>query len=78
MSAHLRTQLASPPPGWHTFGSHVGIADIVLEFWGTDEGGMPLWERPKTELADTHESITAHIHGVEGGPWSSRTSTAHS
>lgn len=43
----LYRELASPPPGWFTFGSHVGQT-VRLEFWG-DDGGMPIWERPAEE-----------------------------
>jgi hypothetical protein len=38
-------QLAAPAPGWYTFGSHID-SDVELEFWGHDEEGLPLWERP--------------------------------
>lgn len=38
-------QIATPPPGWFTFGTHVDQPDIALEFWG-DDGGVPIWERP--------------------------------
>lgn len=41
----LQHQLASPPPGWFTFGTHIDQPDVMLEFWG-DEGGIPIWERP--------------------------------
>lgn len=41
--------LASPPPGWYPFGTHGGPRKKVppLEFWGRDESGLPIWERPK-------------------------------
>ena len=42
----LQRQLASPPPGWHTFGTHIGQPEIALEFWGDDGAGFPIWERP--------------------------------
>lgn len=38
-----------PPPGWVTFGSHVGTT-VRLEFSGVDEDGLPLWEREKPKL----------------------------
>lgn len=41
----LTRQLMSPAPGWYTFGSHID-SDVELEFWGYDERGLPLWERP--------------------------------
>ena len=40
----LQRQLASPPPGWFVFGTHIDAPDVALEFWG-DEGGVPIWER---------------------------------
>lgn len=47
----LRRQLASPPQGWFPFGYHAGPgAAPELEFWGNDEDGMPLWERPKVNV----------------------------
>lgn len=45
-SEHLRQQLASPPPGWSTFGSHVD-SDVPLQFWGESPAGDPIWERPE-------------------------------
>lgn len=39
-------QLANPPGGWFTLGTHVDQA-IELEFWGS-HGGTPIWERPVT------------------------------
>lgn len=46
----LVRQLADPPDGWSTFGTHIDPAtgkalDVELEFWG-DDGGVPIWERP--------------------------------
>jgi hypothetical protein len=48
-SAHDRLvrELASPPPGWFTFGHHAGQEAADLEFWGTGEDGLPIWERPR-------------------------------
>lgn len=45
---YLLEQLASPPPGWYTLGTHVNLEtgealDVELEFWG-DDGGVPFWE----------------------------------
>lgn len=40
----LRVELASPPDGWSTFGTHADT-DADLEFWGDDQG-TPIWERP--------------------------------
>lgn len=42
----LHRQLASPPEGWFTFGTHIDRPEVQLEFWGDDDG-LPLWERPK-------------------------------
>ena len=42
----LQRTLTRPPVGWFSFGTHVDQPDVKLEFWGTDDGGMPLWERP--------------------------------
>lgn len=46
----LLRQMATPPMGWSTLGTHVDPAtgrrlDVELEFWG-DDGGAPFWERP--------------------------------
>lgn len=38
-------ELATPPAGWFTFGTHVD-RPVTLEFWGHDESGLPIWERP--------------------------------
>lgn len=40
--------LATPAPGWFTFGTHVDQPDLELEFWGaeTSPDGLPIWERP--------------------------------
>lgn len=46
---HLMVQLAVPPEGWFTLGHHRNQPDVRLEFWGTDEAGVPLWERPVNE-----------------------------
>ena len=43
----LLRQLATPPEGWFTFGTHVDKPRTDLEFWGQDESHLPLWERPK-------------------------------
>lgn len=58
-NARLREQLASPPPGWYTLGTH-GHAETPMEFWG-DDGGVPMWERPKVEQADIIEQIRAEL-----------------
>jgi hypothetical protein len=43
----LTRQLMSPPEGWYTFGYHAQRPPVPeLEFWGQDEDGDPLWERP--------------------------------
>lgn len=44
----LRGQLIkTPPDGWLVFGTHAGHGDddVKLEFWGTDEDGLPFLER---------------------------------
>lgn len=39
--------LFHPPEGWYMFGHHAGFGPTPdLEFWGEDEGGLPIWERP--------------------------------
>lgn len=43
---HLATQLANPPAGWFTFGTHIDKPNVELRFWGVDDGGMPIWEQP--------------------------------
>lgn len=47
MYMHLRKELHQPPEGWFVFGSHVDQI-VQLDFWGQDEDGLPLWERPIT------------------------------
>jgi hypothetical protein len=46
---NLRNQLTRPPEGWHVFGSHTDLPWVELEFWG-EEGGIPIWERPKLTM----------------------------
>ena len=38
------------PDGWFPFGTHVDDPR-TLQFWGEDETGMPIWERPVGEQA---------------------------
>lgn len=50
-------QLCCPPEGWFTFGTHIDpetgrAMDVQLEFWGIDDGGLPIWERPVRETSD--------------------------
>lgn len=52
-------QLASPPPGWFTFGTHIEQPDVALEFWG-DEGGVPIWERPAIHGTPILEEVRDH------------------
>lgn len=34
--------------GWHTFGTHAGRGEErPLVFWGEDEGGLPVFEKPR-------------------------------
>ena len=42
----LKRQLGNPAPGWYTLGSFAAHEDVRLQFWGVDESGTPLWERP--------------------------------
>ena len=42
----LVRNLASPPLGWFTLGTHVDRQGITLAFWG-DDCGLPIWERPE-------------------------------
>lgn len=48
----------TPPPGdgWHPFGTHVDC-QVLLEFFGMDEGGLPVWERVVPRRS--------HIYGEE-------------
>ena len=46
MYLRLKLQVVDPPEGWWTFGTHLHFAG-ELEFWGTGEDLLPLWERPK-------------------------------
>jgi hypothetical protein len=32
--------------GWSTFGAHTDQPDLILEFEGVAEDGLPIWERP--------------------------------
>lgn len=44
--SHEPAAYIPPPPGWFSFGTHIDEPG-PLEFSAeTDEGGMPLWERP--------------------------------
>lgn len=47
MFLQLDQQLLNPPKGWFTFGTHSDRA-IPCYLWGTDESGMPIWEKPYT------------------------------
>jgi len=47
----LVRSIHQPPDGWYVFGHHAAPEwdgrRPELEFWGTDDVGDPLWERPK-------------------------------
>lgn len=43
--AGVMRQLANPPEGWSTFGTHVDQPGVTLELWG-ELDGTPIWERP--------------------------------
>jgi hypothetical protein len=45
--ARLKTQLASPPAPWKTFGQIPVHQDV--EYWGEDGTGLPIWERVREE-----------------------------
>lgn len=52
-----------PPPGWHTFGTHVDD-DVRLVF--SDElgdDGLPLWERPADD-----DAYAGRSDGGDAGP----------
>jgi hypothetical protein len=51
---HLIVQLATPPLGWYTFGSHAHVRGDELEFWGDDGTGLPIWERPRQGVDEVH------------------------
>lgn len=44
MYLELKRNLVNPPDGWATFGHHLDT-ERPLEFWGTGEDGLPIWER---------------------------------
>lgn len=58
---HLQRALSSPPEGWFTYGTHVDKDDVVLDFWGEDEDGLPLWERPKPLGETVAEAIVSML-----------------
>jgi len=45
--SRLKTQLASPPAPWKTFGQIPVHQDV--EYWGEDGTGLPIWERVREE-----------------------------
>lgn len=53
MYVSLREELTKPPEGWFNFGHHSSpeMAGAPLEWWGTGDDGMPMWERPVEEHA---------------------------
>ena len=55
-----------PPAGWFTVGTHVG-SPTPLEFWGADEGGVPIWERPAPTDQDERE-VNVTPEGIEVKP----------
>lgn len=57
--------LATPAPGWFTFGTHVDQPGVELEFWGTETSldGLPIWERPRA----TQDYPTAGPHAHTTG-----------
>jgi hypothetical protein len=70
--------LSHPPGDWRSFGSSIDpvtgkAPDYELEFAGKDEGGDPLWERPKpqprTVSAEQHEALRDGVQRlVDGWP----------
>ncbi|MBF4459504.1 hypothetical protein [Pseudoclavibacter sp. VKM Ac-2867] len=63
--ARYQLILASPPPGWSTFGTHIDQPDVELEFWGAETSldGLPIWERPRTALhALTKDDLARAIY----------------
>jgi len=69
----LRISLATPPPGWFTFGTHAG-QDLPMEFWGNDQGGTPIWERPypagfSTNPPTCHAPYDHSRHPLAEGKW---------
>ena len=58
-----------PPPGWFAFGTHIDTPG-PLDFWGADDGGMPIWERPAQQApAVDREALVKLLQseGVVGG-----------
>lgn len=60
---HLQRELASPPAGWFPFGTHLDTP-VQLEWWGTGDDLMPLWERP----VPSKDRVTAAAEALAGIP----------
>lgn len=56
------------PPGWYVFGSHADRPGVMLEFSEeTEEGGMPLWERP-IAIPAVIDGVLLDDHAEIAGP----------
>jgi len=62
----LRRTLATPPPGWFTFGHHLPGPVPELEFWGVGLDGDPIWERPAPTNTVSVDVVAGPIDAMFG------------
>lgn len=69
-SSSVTASLLSPPEGWSVLGTHSVLHKGDLEYWGTDDDGLPLWERPVPAVDDMTEEgrifeTTRRLHALD-------------